>query len=150
MWTSLQQIQISLENYVKVIQQREGGKINIRKKDKNPERSAYAVITVYIDLLTSISNCYYQCREIHEEGCKSTVPDNRNFLNHVPPNLDLSLWSICTKMSQFLVCLLWLQGQWALTGTFCTYSILMTACNEHTGIGFWSPNKLSKIWRNLS
>ena len=152
-WTSLWRIQIRLENYVKVIQQRGGGKIKIRKKDKNPESSAYAAI--------SCCSCLHRSTDKHkqllllmqgntQEGCLSTVADNRNYLTHVPANLDLSLWSICTNLSQFFICLLWLLGQWALTGIFCIYSILMTPCNEHAGIGFWSLNKLSKIWRNLS
>ena len=48
-------------------------------------------LSLVIDLLTSISNCYY-CRKIHKEGCQSSPWQQKLLvLYHVPPNLDLSI-----------------------------------------------------------
>ncbi|CAH3180643.1 unnamed protein product, partial [Porites evermanni] len=49
----------------KVIQRRAGGNNKLLEKGKETPSS------LVIDLLTSISNCYY-CREIHKEGCQSS------------------------------------------------------------------------------
>ena len=48
----------------KVIQRRAGG------NNKLLEKGIETPSSLVIDLLTSISNCYY-CREIHKEGCMS-------------------------------------------------------------------------------
>ena len=49
----------------KVIQRRAGG------KNKLSEKGMKTPSSLVIDLLTSISNCYY-CRKIHKEGCQSS------------------------------------------------------------------------------
>ena len=49
----------------KVIQRRAGGNNKLLEKGMETPSS------LVIDLLTSISNCYY-CREIHKEGCQSS------------------------------------------------------------------------------
>ena len=49
----------------KVIQRRAGAKNKLLEKGMKTPSS------LVIDLLTSISNCYY-CREIHKEGCQSS------------------------------------------------------------------------------
>ena len=111
--------------------------------------------SLVIDLLTSISNCYY-CRKIHI-GCQST-PWQSLVLSHVPPNLDLSIWSISINLSYFF-CLLWATGlvgfNWNLlnnlfhfdmasnTYMFILYSLL------YAGIGLWSLNKISKMEKSL-
>ena len=85
----------------KVIQQRAGGNNKLLEKGMETPSS------LVIDLLTSISNCYYW-RKIHKEGCQSSPWQQKLLvLSHVPPSLDLSIWSISTKLSYFF-CLLWL------------------------------------------
>ena len=87
----------------KVIQRRAGGNNKLLEKGMETPSS------LVIDLLTSISNCYY-CREIHKEGCQSSPWQQKLLvLSHVPPNLDLSIWSISTNLSYFF-CLLWATG----------------------------------------
>ena len=49
----------------KVIQRRGGAKNKLLEKGMKTPSS------LVINLLTSISNCYY-CREIHKEGCQSS------------------------------------------------------------------------------
>ena len=49
----------------KVIHRRAGGNNKLLEKGMKTPSS------LDIDLLTSISNCYY-CREIHKEGCQSS------------------------------------------------------------------------------
>ena len=76
----------------KVIQRRAGG--NNKLLEKGMETPSSHVI----DLLTTISNCYY-CREIHKEGCQSSPWQQKLLVPfHVPPNLDLSIWSISTNL----------------------------------------------------
>ena len=77
----------------KVIQRRAGGKHKLLEKGMETPSS------LVIDLLTSISNCYY-CREIHKEGYQSSPWQQKLLVpSHVPPNLDLSwIWSISTNL----------------------------------------------------
>ena len=87
----------------KVIQRRAGGNNKLLEKGMETPSS------LVIDLLTSISNCYY-CREIHKEGCQTSPWQQKLLvLSHVPPNLDPSIWSISTNLSYFF-CLLWATG----------------------------------------
>ena len=57
----------------KVIQRRAGGK----NKKKLSQKGMKTPSSLVIDLLTSISSCYY-CRKIHKKAV-SQVPDNRNY-----------------------------------------------------------------------
>ena len=76
----------------KVIQRRAGGNNKLLEKGMETPSS------LVIDLLTSISNCYY-CREIHKEGCQSSPWQQKLLVpSHVPPNLDLSIWSISKNL----------------------------------------------------
>ena len=136
----------------RLIQQRAGS-----GKSKLLEKGMKTPSSLVIDLLTSISNCYY-CREIHKEGCQTSPWQQKLLvLSHVPPNLDPSIWSISTNLSYFF-CLLWATGLVG-TGIFCIiYSILIMARNTYmyilyyllyAGIGFWSLNKLSKMNKSL-
>ena len=85
-----------------VIQRRAGAKNKLLKGMKTPS-------SLVIDPLTSIRNCYYR-RKIHKEGCQSSPWQQKLLvLSHVPPNLDLSIWSISTNLSYFF-CLLWATG----------------------------------------
>ena len=52
------------KRHVKVIQRKVGAKNKLLEKGMKTPSS------LVIDLLTSISNCYY-CREIHKEGCQT-------------------------------------------------------------------------------
>ena len=89
----------------KVIQPRAGGNNKLLEKGMETPSS------LVIDLLTSISNCYY-CREIHKEGCQSSPWQQKLLVpSHVPPNLDLSMWSISTNLiMRYFFCLLWATG----------------------------------------
>ena len=89
----------------RLIQQRAGS-----GKSKLLEKGMKTPSSLVIDLLTSISNCYY-CREIHKEGCQTSPRRQQKLLvlSHVPPNLDPSIWSISTNLSYFF-CLLWATG----------------------------------------
>ena len=85
----------------KVIQRRAGGNNKLLEKGMETPSS------LVIDLLTSISNCYY-CREIHKEGCQSSPWQQKLLvLSHVPPSLDLSIWSISTNLRYFSVFSIW-------------------------------------------
>ena len=76
----------------KVIQRRAWGNNKLLEKEVETPSS------LVIDLLTSISNCYY-CREIHKEGCQSSPWQQKLLVpSRVPPNLDLSIWSISTNL----------------------------------------------------
>ena len=76
----------------KVIQRRAGG--NNKLLEKGMETPSSHVI----DLLTTISNCYYW-RKIHKEGCQSSPWQQKLLVPfHVPPNLDLSIWSISINL----------------------------------------------------
>ena len=78
-------------------------------KNKLLEKGMKTTSLLVIDLLTNISNCYY-CRKICKEGCQSSPWQQKLLgLSHVPPNLDLSIWSISTNLSYFF-CLLWATG----------------------------------------
>ena len=86
----------------KVIQWRGGA------RDKLLEKGMKTPSSLVIDLLTSISNCYYW-RKIHKKGCPSSPWQKKLLvLSHVPSNLDLSIWPISTNLSHF--CLLWATG----------------------------------------
>ena len=77
-------------------------------KHKLLEKEMKTPSSLVIDLLTSISNCFYS--EKYTKKAVSQVPHNRKLvLSHVPPNLDLSIWSISTNLSYFF-CLLWATG----------------------------------------
>ena len=56
----------------KVIQRRAGAKNKLLEKGMKTPSS------LVIDLLTSISNCYY-CREIYTKKPVKQVPDNKNY-----------------------------------------------------------------------
>ena len=91
----------------RLIQQRAGS-----GKSKLLEKGMKTPSSLVIDLLTSISNCYY-CREIHKEGCQSSPWQQKLLVpSHVPPNLDLSIWSISKTWSWVInfFCLLWATG----------------------------------------
>ena len=56
---------VDQKQHGKVIQRRGGAKNKLLEKGMKTPSS------LVIDLLTSISNCYY-CRKIHKEGCQSS------------------------------------------------------------------------------
>ena len=71
-------------------------------KNKLLEKAMKTPSSLVIDLLTSISSCYY-CRKIHKKGCQwSPWQQKLLVLSHVPPNLDHPIWSISTNLSYFL------------------------------------------------
>ena len=78
----------------KVIQRIAGAKHKLLEKEmKTPS-------PLVIDLLTSISNCFYSGK--YTKKAVSQVPHNRKLvLSHVPSNLDLSIWSISTNLSYY-------------------------------------------------
>ena len=94
-------------------------------------------------------------RKIHKEGCQSSPWQEKLLvLSHVPPNLDLSIWSISTNLSYFF-CLLLATGlvgfKWNLLHNLFHFDNAIRTCILnlyyllYAGIGFWSPTKLSKM-----
>ena len=79
----------------KVIQRRAGG--NNKLLEKRMETPSSLVI----DLLTiKHTRNWNYCREIHKEGCQSSPWQQKLLVpSHVPPNLDLSIWSISNTWS---------------------------------------------------
>ena len=59
-----------------------GNSTKSKRKKKLLEKGMETPSSLVIDLLTSISNCYYW-REIHKEGCQSS-PWQQEGLSHVP------------------------------------------------------------------
>ena len=85
----------------RLIQQRAGS-----GKSKLLEKGMKTPSSLVIDLLTSISNCFYSVT-IHKEGCLSSPWRQKLLvLSHVPPSLELSIWSISTNLSYFFCLLL--------------------------------------------
>ena len=64
----------------------------------------YTAVALYINLLTSISNCYYYCREIHRKAVSQLSLTTEIILpTFLPILIDLPLWLICTNLSQFFM-----------------------------------------------
>ena len=140
------------------LEKQQGKEIQWRAGAKNKllEKGMETPSSLVIDLLTTISNCYY-CRKIHKEGCQSSLWQQKLLvLSHVPPNQYLSIWSISTNLSYFF-CLLWSTGlvvfNWNLLHNLFHFENRMQHIHVHfvllillyAGIGFWSLNKL---WKN--
>ena len=78
-------------------------------KNKLLEKGMKTPSSLVTDLLTSISNCFY-CMKIHKEGCQSSPWQQKLLvLSHVPPNVNLSIWSISRNLS-YSFSLLWATG----------------------------------------
>ena len=101
-------------------------------KNKLLEKGMKTPSSLVIDLLTSISNCFY-CRKVHKEGCQSSPCKQKLLvLSHVSLNLDLSIWSISTNLSNSF-CLLWATGLVGFNWNLLHYLLL---CMQYIHVHF--------------